>query len=232
MKLQNPFARFPFILSLCRPLTIFFLLLIFLTVVSAQKPRGSISGRVITDEGGGLPGATVYLSAFSDGSPSAPGRSSKPTTTDADGNFQFDNLPPRSYRVSVLGNFKGYVQESTALADQAKPRPHRLGEKVTIRMVKGGVITGRVLNSNGDPVIGVYVDAKRTRDAEGNKNFFQDGTRVRSTDDRGVYRLYGLQPGTYIVAANYRGLTAGFAASAYDDLLSTYYPSSTLETAG
>jgi len=54
------------------------------------------------------------------------------------------------------------------------------------------------------------------------------------TDDRGIYRIYGLAPGIYQVAAGGRG-TQGFSlggANAYDGDAPTYYPSSTLDTAG
>jgi hypothetical protein len=53
------------------------------------------------------------------------------------------------------------------------------------------------------------------------------------TDDRGIYRIYGLVPGVYQVAAGGRG-TQGFSlagANPYDGDAPTYYPSSTLDTA-
>src|SRR5262249_56752674 len=63
--------------------------------------------------------------------------------------------------------------------------------------------------------------------AEGGK----DGAAVairRSTDDGGVYRLYGLSPGTYVV---FTRNSFHAIASPYDKDAPTYYPSSTRETA-
>jgi hypothetical protein len=65
-------------------------------------------------------------------------------------------------------------------------------------MIKGGVITGRVTNATGEPLIGVRVNAVMTRGAEGN-TARRAAARPRFTDDRGFYRLYGLPPGTYVV---------------------------------
>jgi len=50
------------------------------------------------------------------------------------------------------------------------------------------------------------------------------------TDDRGVYRLFGLRPGSYLVRSGGRGQQTR-AASAFDSDAPTYYPSSTRETA-
>jgi Carboxypeptidase regulatory-like domain len=75
---------------------------------------------------------------------------------------------------------------------------YRVGDNVTITMIKGGVITGRVTNATGEPLIGVRVNAVMTRGAEGN-TARRAAARPRFTDDRGFYRLYGLPPGTYVV---------------------------------
>src|SRR5262249_56325040 len=65
-------------------------------------------------------------------------------------------------------------------------------------MIKGGAITGRVTNAMGEPVIGVQVNAAMARGAEGSPDRGGSGS-LRFTDDRGVYRIYGLSPGTYVV---------------------------------
>ena len=52
------------------------------------------------------------------------------------------------------------------------------------------------------------------------------------TDDRGVYRMYGLLPGTYIVSAG--GMTrffGGYGTTAHDQDAPTYAPSATRDTA-
>lgn len=95
-------------------------------------------------------------------------------------------------------------------------------------MIKGGVITGRVTNAMGEPLISAQVNVTMTRDAEGNSIRGGIGGR-KLTDDRGVYRIYGLQPGAYVVFT--RTSAYGFSPTPYDQDAPTYHPSSTRDTA-
>jgi hypothetical protein len=99
-------------------------------------------------------------------------------------------------------------------------------------MIKGGVITGSVSNFYGTPVVTVRVRAVRIRDAEGRRAnpVTPIGQPDWKTDDRGVYRIYGLQPGSYLVYAGGRGVI-GFAEGPYENDSPTYYPSATRDTA-
>jgi hypothetical protein len=191
-------------------------LLLSLVVLSASgqtRPgnrSGSISGRVLTEDGQPVDGAMIQLSGAS---------SSKTATSDPEGNFNFAGLTPAVYR--LYANSPGYVTpaESGAMAPIA-----RIGESINLTLVKGGVITGRITDSNGEPVVAVTVSAIRVRDPEGhavqNRQMGQ-----RQTDDRGIYRLYGLAAGSYIVVAN---PTTGdtYRATGYDQETPTYHPSS------
>jgi protocatechuate 3,4-dioxygenase beta subunit len=76
-------------------------------------------------------------------------------------------------------------------------------------LVKGGVIAGTVTSIEGQPVVNVAVRAFRIRDQEGNKVSSPGFAQSRLTDDRGYYRLYGLQPGTYVVSAGGQGQYLG-----------------------
>jgi hypothetical protein len=53
----------------------------------------------------------------------------------------------------------------------------------------------------------------------------------RQTDDRGIYRLYGLRPGAYIVMAGGKGSFSFGMPTAYDADAPTYYPSTMRDTA-
>jgi hypothetical protein len=73
------------------------------------------------------------------------------------------------------------------------------------------VITGRVVNAAGEPVVGVPVVAERVRDEDGRPLPTPEkaaASSLRQTDDRGVYRWYGLAPGSYVVCA---GGSGGFS---------------------
>src|SRR6266571_3778169 len=164
----------------------------------------------------------------------------RPVTVDADGKFEVTGLRAGAYTVSASS--PGYV-----LSDENSKAFYRPGDNITLTLVKGGVITGRVTNSSGDPVVGALVRAIKIREpddkparAPGGGMFSQITEALNAmlgpykTDDRGIYRIYGLAPGTYQVAAGGRG-AMGFTlggGNPYDADAPTYYPSSTLDTAG
>ncbi len=193
--------------------------------VNAQQKRGSITGQVVTDDGAPMSGVSVRLFAAPAGSG---GSSPQIVVTDADGNFQFTNLPTRTYSVAVM--------ESGAYSPPQRPANtpatlYRPGDQIALRMIRGGVITGRVIYANGDPMIGVSVTAIRVRDAEGRPVQLAGPSRTRLTDDRGIYRLYGLTPGTYLVANNYGGSMFANTQLPFDGDAPTYHPSATRDTA-
>src|SRR5262249_12400587 len=206
-------------LSLC--LSVFSL---FIPLI-ANAQTGEITGRVVTEDGVGMPNVTVLLNpAAMDPRPTT-GVSHIQTATDEDGNFKFTGLAPRVYSV-VAAPTKGYVHRRVPFSERQDGGYHRVGANVTITMVKGGAITGRVTNAMGEPLVRVQVNPMMTRDAEGNP-VGGGGGRSRFTDDRGVYRVYGLQPGTYVVFT--RNTFSG--PSPYDLDTPTFHPSSTRETA-
>jgi hypothetical protein len=101
---------------------------------------------------------------------------------------------------------------------------------VTINLIKGGVITGTVTSPTGEPMVQAGVRAILVRDATGKPPTVPRVPLERVTDDRGVYRIYGLATGTYLVSAGGRG-AYGYATNAYESDSPTYAPSSTRDTA-
>jgi hypothetical protein len=81
---------------------------------------------------------------------------------------------------------------------------------IELKLIPGGVITGRVTTAGGAPVIGreVYTRATDSRALQQLPVTSAGGSRFK-TDDRGVYRIYGLPAGRYIVSV--RGETPGQA---------------------
>jgi hypothetical protein len=92
-----------------------------------------------------------------------------------------------------------------------------------------GVITGRVTTLTGEPMVGVRVIALMVKNLNGDPERRQFGGRLRYTDDRGVYRIYGLRPGIYVVFT--RGEAPSSPISPYEGYAPTYHPSSPRETA-
>src|SRR5262245_342668 len=216
------------LVSLSPLLSLFLIFTLYiLAPLASEAQTGEITGRVVTEDGAGMPNVTVYLNPVaSDRRPSMGGFQNR-NTTDEDGNFKFTGLAPRVYSVAA-SSAKGYVQRPVPFSERQDGGYHRVGASVTITMIKGGAITGRVTNAMGEPLISVQVNAMMVRDAEGNP-IRAGGGRPRFTDDRGVYRIYGLQPGTYAVFT--RNSNYGSFPSPYDLDAPTYHPSSTRETA-
>ncbi len=189
------------------------------TPANEAKPadkRGSITGKVLADDGQPLVGVGVYLSRAT-----GDRAINRAAATDEEGNFKANDLPPGSYRINAQVN--GYVTSSRASLTQR----YRVGESATITLVKGGAITGKVYDSAGQPLVGATVNAQRVRDEAG-RSVGGAGLRDALSDDRGVYRIYGLETGSYIVSTN-----GGYGAY-YDDGIKeapTYHPASTRDTA-
>ncbi len=192
------------------------------TEKSATARTGSITGRILGDDGRPITNATVMAFKFGSGTPPVGG------TTDADGRFEVKDLSPGAYRVEAIA--PGYIPLPDAGAEAGAWGFHRIGESVTLTLVKGGVITGTVTNANGDAVTGVSVRAVRVRKPGEQRRETFNLARDRMTDDRGVYRLFGLEPGTYVLGVGSSTQFYG-ALNAFDGDAPTYYPSATRDTA-
>ncbi len=192
---------------------------------TASSGASAITGQVVSDDGRPLADVVVYLNkAFA----RVPGQAIT-TTTDSEGRFRTSSLEPGLYITNAT--LPGFT--SSELPTNANgSNYYRPGESVNITLVKGGVITGTVRDANGDPVIAVSVRATRVRDSMGRAaaGRFSGYAPERMTDDRGVYRIYGLPPGTYVVSAG-SGQRYFGGVSAYEGDAPTFFPSSTRDTA-
>ena len=191
-----------------------------------EKPEeiktGTISGTVVNENGQPIANVSVYVRAVNS---TGQGRT---TSTNNEGNFQVNGLDRAAYTISAYVPAFVTAPRDT---DNAQPVYYRVGDSVRLDLIKGGVLTGTVTSASGEPVVAVRVRAYRIRDANGQppKNGAPQ-TAERSTDDRGIFRLYGLSPGTYLVSAGGQGnYFSGVSAYGFD--VPTYAPSSTRDTA-
>jgi hypothetical protein len=179
---------------------------------AGEKPAatGLLAGTVVAaDTGQPLPGVRVVLSGTT--TPTA-----RSVTTDGQGQFSFDALEASAYRLTA--SRAGYVD---SVWGQKQPGSGRPGtplqlndgqqiKNLSLPIARGGVITGVIADEFGYPAAGTTVRVYRTVFRNGERVLQQAGTG--QTDDRGVYRVYGLVPGDYVVIATPRMLTAGSAA--------------------
>src|SRR5947208_3739784 len=161
--------------------------------------QGSITGHVLDETGQPIANAHVFASS--------PGRGLL-ATSDIEGNFKLDNLARGVYSISVSA--PGYFNPAALVTERDERSYYRPGDSVTLRLRKGGVITGRVTDAGGEPLAAIRVSVLRVHALDG-RPALNALARVspleRATDDRGIYRFYGLPPGVYTVAAGGRGAT-------------------------
>src|SRR5262245_57859698 len=126
--------------------------------------------------------------------------------TDADGRYRFAGLAAGTYQISavsrayVLANQKSDVEPAKRVTlDDGDAQ-----DNVDLALVRGGVITGRVTTSDGRPLIATRVAlhaVKRQGGQPSYQSIADQNHEMFQTDDRGVYRIYGLAAGRYIVSA-------------------------------
>jgi protocatechuate 3,4-dioxygenase beta subunit len=199
----------------------------------AQKEApASVTGRVTDGEHGVAGVAVVVVSAD-------PSQRFKPVArarTDAEGRYRVGGVPPGRYTVTPVAPV--YVLQDFNNFPPGKPLTLSAGDSVEdtdFRLVRGAVITGRVTDADGNPVINEPVkvtlaDPAQQQQQQQRNPIFTLDQRDISTDDRGVYRIYGIQPGRYHVSVGNDGSTFRAPPSRY--YRRTFYPSAREESQG
>ena len=154
-----------------------------------KVPGATVSGRV-TMQGKGKGGVFVGIRAGEFGPQMTPAIKA---VTDEDGNYRLNDLPPGHYQIQPIA--PAYV------SGQGKNLILAEGERVDgidFSIVRGAVVTGKVTHSDGRPVIdeAVYLVAAEQTNQRGPQFA---GSSAFQTDDRGVYRMFGISPGRYKV---------------------------------
>lgn len=126
----------------------------------------------------------------------------KATVTDDNGRFAVTGLPAGRYYVSATK--RGWVR-----AAYGAKTPDQGGalltltdaQRVTIslRLPRGAVITGVIVDDNGLSPTSTFVSAVRYSQFGGDRRLVPTGTTRSSTDERGQYRIYDLAPGDYYI---------------------------------
>jgi len=214
---------------------------------AAAPASARLSGRV-TAEGTNAPLADARVILL----PTAPQRMAQPpqrpfgpppqSITDQDGHFAFGSLRPGEYRIEVqrtgyapLG-VEGRGRTITLAAGQSV-------DNVELQMQKGAVISGRILSPSGEPQSDVQVTAMRRMPAPPTAATAMSPRLMPApmqgmppqTNDLGEFRIAGLAPGEYYVAASPRpqmmfggpGVTPPSPTASRTTIATTFYPGTT-----
>lgn len=169
------------------------------TPTAQHTNTGVISGQV-TLKAKPAPQVAMVLYGDGDSAIRLPNGELK-TSTDASGVYRLTGLSAGSYRVMTMTPAFVEVSRKVTIGDG------QTAAGIDFELVKGGVITGRITDADGHPLIEerVYLfDAEpasnQTAEKVGNVRL-QNG----QTDDRGIYRILGVAPGRYKVAVGNDG---------------------------
>lgn len=190
--------------------------------VPKDAKKQSVQGRVIEAKSG-QPIRKVNVEVMGGAGQSFTRHSA---VTNADGTFTLEGLTPGRYMVTL--ERPGFVQTTKSQAQMTFTLNE--GQNLTgllFHMQTAGVISGRIVDADGDPMAGVSVNA--TPAGTRGVGFMRINSGANTTNDLGEYRIADLRPGKYLVSATpASGMSAplgekekGQERNVYT---STYYP--------
>jgi hypothetical protein len=188
-----------------------------------DKPNGSTVRGVVVYSDTGRPLRHARVTLFTEGS-----KSQENTASDLRGRFEFENVPEGKYRLTaeapgLLTPYSNVARRRTFVEDPRFPDIDELVTQVIvngidsvdlkINAVRGGVITGKVVNDDDQPV--QHAEIRLLRREKGKwvplwrtwTTHHEDGQRADAT---GVYRIAGLPSGDYLVRASEPSLADDF----------------------
>ena len=179
-------------------------------VAAPATGKAALSGTVVTDEQTPQPIKRAQISVSNTDL-----TVTRTTFTNDSGRFTTTGLPAGRYTLAaskapyLRTNYgaKRYDRPGTPITlKEAEQMPN-----LTLRMTRGAVLSGTITDENGAPASGVSVRALQLRVQNGERTFVSvasSGSTIETTDDRGMYRFFGLPPGDYTVSAQPR-MTSG-----------------------
>ena len=143
--------------------------------------------------------------------------------TDASGSAQFTGLPAGMYSLSVdppAGTARSRASSSLVEIPEGRQA------KATLRVTRGGVISGRLVDEDGDPAVGAQIVVFRQAKTVGGTRAVSEGNaNTQFPNDLGQYRVWSLAAGDYVVGAYTRSFTMpGDEALSREGHVPTYFP--------
>jgi hypothetical protein len=198
-------------------------------VAETKAGTATVSGRVNL-KGEPARGVMVTLQAQNQGASNAPR-----ARTDESGRFHFTGVSAGRYSVSALA--PGYVSpEDTNFGMRGKTLNITEGEKVenvNLEIKRGGVISGKIADLQGRPVIEERVNLSKLDSNNQLRGIFyySQNFDMYQTDDRGLYRIYGLPEGRYLVSVGYAESPGSASITSRREFYPrVFYPNATSES--
>lgn len=156
-------------------------------------------------------------------------------TTDASGHFLIDEVD--AGRFSLIVSRSGYTQPVSSHGGPKSSSVLTLekGQKmkeIVIKLAPEGVISGRILDADGDPLGDVNIECMSIEYTRGKRQLVT--SHRTNANELGEFRLPRLAAGKYIIRATYYdeiplqerpGRAAGAGQAAKERYVTTYYPS-------
>jgi hypothetical protein len=171
---------------------------------SIEHPKSAagpyqISGVVVDSKSGSpLHGVDMVIT------PLGAERNGVAKTTAEDGTFVFDKLPAGKYR--VVASRRGYVtsayQEHQGFSTAIVTGPGLETTHLRFPIVPAAILSGSVIDDEGDPVSGAMVTLFRQNPPNGSDSIMR--AQTTTTDDDGAFEFTRLASGTFFIAASAR----------------------------
>jgi protocatechuate 3,4-dioxygenase beta subunit len=120
-------------------------------------------------------------------------------TTDTEGRFNIDDVKPGRYVVTL--DHPGFVQAARGRSTSILLLPGQDKTDLVFHMQSAAVITGKIVDLDGDPMRDVTVSAERVASALRGMGFHEMGFHDSRTNDLGEFRIPDLQAGRYTITA-------------------------------
>jgi len=184
-----------------------------------SEAYGAISGKVTND---GQPARGVIVLLQSSDVPMMDASKFR-SRTDQNGHFEIKGVPAGTYQVQAFAPALTNAVENTMFARQGTVinlSDNEVVDGVELALRPGGVITGRVSDADGKPLVQENVRIFSIDESNRKQPTYLPFNYMFSTDDRGEYRIFGLPPGKYLAGVGIETTAPG----ARINMGSTYHP--------
>ncbi len=154
----------------------------------------------VTRRGSGVPGTMMMSGPIMAGSMGGQGYSA---TSEADGSFRIEGMEPGDYMLS--GQRMGFLNTNYGAKSPMHAgttltlRPGQQMTDVNLALIPQAVISGKVLDEDGDPLPGTMIEVLGQMWQRGKLRYMPHGGNP--ANDLGEFRIANLSPGKYFLCA-------------------------------